>query len=436
MNKPLLIVDDNEGVFESLEMNFQREGRKCLWAANKKQAVRLASEHDFYAAIIDLSLGSEDGLEAMQRVLEVRPGLPVVFISGFGTLEAAVRAVKLGAYDFLPKPLNFKKLLAVLEEAVAAKDPARSLWQSSDPAKPSRAMVHAPGGAIAAILAQADRVADSDVPVLITGESGSGKDLLAEYLHQRSARRAKPFVRINCSAISDSLAESELFGHAKGAFTGALVEHKGFFEQADGGTVHLDEIGDMTPATQARVLRVLEDSRIRRVGGSGEVEISVRVIASTNKNLAEMAHSNAFRLDLYYRLNTIELAVPALRDHPEDIPLLLEHFLEESAGGVKKRFADRAVEALMSYSWPGNIRELRNVVRASVLLNPGDVVEYEHLPKNLRLAPERPSGRLQDLVKTAVRKALDEANGDKKLAARLLGISLRTLYNKLERYEA
>lgn len=433
MTKPLLIVDDNEGVFESLEMNFQREGRPCLWAANQSQAVSLARENDLYAALIDLSLGSEDGLEAMLRLLEVRPGLPVVFISGYGTLEAAVAAVRQGAHDFLPKPLNFKKLLQVLAEAVAAKDSGRAL--PVRPAGAERGIVAAPGGRIARLLAQADRVAASDVPVLITGESGVGKDLLADRLHANSPRRGKPFVRINCSAISDTLAESELFGHARGAFTGAVSDHRGFFEQADGGSVHLDEIGDMTPATQARVLRVLEDSRIRRVGGSGEVAVSVRVIASTNKDLAEMAAKGAFRLDLYYRLNAIELAVPPLRDHPEDIPPLLEHFLDESGDGAGKRFSPRAVEALLAYAWPGNIREFRNVVRASVLLNQGDVVEYDNLPRNLREPSPRASGRLRDLEREAVIHALAEARGDKKAAARRLGISLRTLYNKLERYE-
>lgn len=435
MNKPLLIVDDNEGVFESLEMNFQREGRPCLWAANGSQAVGLAAENDLYAALIDFSLGSESGLEAMRRILEVKPGLPIVFISGYGTLEAAVQAVKTGAYDFLPKPLNFRKLLTVLTEAAG---PAGSGTRKPDSASPPPSrIVAAPAGRITELLRQADRVAGSGMPVLIAGESGSGKELLAEYLHARSERRRRPLVRINCSAISDTLAESELFGHVKGAFTGAVTDHKGYFEQAAGGTVHLDEIGDMTAATQARVLRVIEDRRIRRVGGTGEIGVSVRIVASTNKDLAAMSAAGAFRLDLYYRLNAVELRVPPLRERPEDILPLLEHFAAEAAADGSrpgKRFSPKAVEAMRTYSWPGNVREFRNVVKACLLLNPGDVVDYEHLPRSIRVNAGAATGRLEDAEREAIMKALDDAEGDKKTAARRLGISLRTLYNKLERY--
>lgn len=431
MSKPLLIVDDNQGIFESLEINFQREGRSCLWAANREQAVRIAGETDIYAAVVDLSLGPENGLDAMTDILRVRPGLPVVFISGFGTLEAAVRAVKLGAYDFLPKPLNFRKLRQVIEEAVAAKNPGRPVAAEAR----TSGIVAVDDGCIARVMDQAARISGSDVPVLVTGESGVGKELFAEFLHKNSPRRDGPFVRINCSAITDGLAESELFGHVKGAFTGAVSDHRGFFEQADGGTVHLDEIGDMSPATQARVLRVLEDSKIRRVGGSNELPVSVRIVASTNKDLADMSRTNRFRLDLYYRLNTIELTIPPLREHLEDLPLLLEHFLGESGDGTKKRFSPEAIEIMRAYPWPGNIREFRNVVRACVLLNPGDVIDCEQLPQNLRKKTVQTSGQLRDMEREAIFKELTAAAGDKKLAAKRLGISLRTLYNKLDRYD-
>ncbi|MDR1613693.1 MAG: sigma-54 dependent transcriptional regulator [Planctomycetota bacterium] len=433
MTGPLLIVDDNEGVFESLEMNFQREGVVCLWAATRDAALRAARANDIRAAIIDLSLGSESGLDAMRSLLEVKPGLPVVFISGYGTLEAAVSAVRMGAHDFLSKPLNFKKLRRVLAEAVAAKGSGAPL-RAPAAAEPPRKIIAAENGAISRLLAQADRVADSDLPLLITGESGSGKELLAEYVHNRSGRSAGPFVRINCSAISDSLAESELFGHVKGAFTGAAAERKGFFEQADGGTVHLDEIGDMSLATQARVLRVIEGGTVRRVGGSGEIAVDVRVVASTNKDLEAMSRDGAFRLDLYYRLNGVELYVPPLRDRPEDIPPLVEHFLR-AVEGIEKRFSQKAMHALAAYSWPGNVRELRNVVKASALLNPGDVVEYEHLPRSLRAGSARISGKLAEAERELIAKVLEQTGGNRKAASRRLGISLRTLYYKLERYD-
>ncbi|MCC8180272.1 MAG: sigma-54 dependent transcriptional regulator [Planctomycetes bacterium] len=435
MPEPLLIIDDNEGVFESLEMNFQRDGIPCLWADNREKALSIAENHRLRAAIIDLSLGSESGLDAMRSLLQLRPDLPVVFISGYGTLESAVQAVKMGAYDFLPKPLNFKKLRQVLYEAIRAAGRGGDTARASHAPQPASSIVFAEGGAVAKLLAQAERVADSDLPLLITGESGTGKELFAEYVHQASCRAAKPLVRINCSAINDSLAESELFGHVKGAFTGAAANHQGFFQQANGGSVHMDEIGDMSLATQARVLRVIEDGAVRPVGGSGEIAVDARIIATTNKDLEAMSRDGRFRLDLFYRLNGVELAVPPLRDRPEDIQPLLEHFLAQSADGMEKSFSPKALDALASYQWPGNVREMRNVVKASVLLNPGPVVEFDHLPRALRAGSNKVSGRLEDAEREMIGRVLDEVGGNRKAAAKRLGISLRTLYYKLERYE-
>ncbi|MDR3210921.1 MAG: sigma-54 dependent transcriptional regulator [Planctomycetota bacterium] len=427
----LLIVDDNQGVFESLEMNFRRGGVSCLWAANREEAMAAARNNAIYAAIIDLSLGSESGLVAMQSLLTLCPGLPVVFISGYGTLEAAVAAVKLGAYDFLTKPLNFAKLKSILAEAVAAKGKGEERLLAGSP--PAGRLVVAENGAMQQILHLADRVMESDLPLLITGESGVGKDLLAEYLHQKSSRRDRPFVRVNCSAISDSLAESELFGHVKGSFTGAWTDHPGFFEQADRGSIHLDEIGDMTPATQARVLRVIEDRRLRRVGGTVEQVIQVRIIASTNKDLEALTATGNFRQDLYYRLNAVGLHVPPLRERPEDLELLVEHFLAEEGLNPPRHFSPAARQCFRDYSWPGNVRELRNVVKASILLNPDLVVDIKDLPRSLRES-RQPSGRLDVAECAAVKQALRESGGNKKQAAGKLGISLRTLYYKLDRY--
>ncbi len=429
--KPLLIIDDNEDVFESLEMNFSRDGQPCLWAANKDDALRLAEENDFSAAIIDLSLGSESGLDAMRDLLAVKPGLPVIFISGYGTLEAAVSAVKMGAYDFLPKPVNFKKLRNVVAEAFC--NSAKDGTARNGPVG-MRKMTASPEGIISRLLDKTARVADSDLPLLITGESGCGKELLAEHVHQNSQRAKNPFIRINCSAINDALAESELFGHVQGAFTGAIGERKGYFEQADGGSIHLDEIGDMSIANQARLLRVIEESTIRPVGGAKEIRVDVRVIASTNKDLAQMSADGTFRLDLYYRLKGVELFIPPLRERQEDIPYLVEHFLGEAAGMVKKRFSSSAMAALTAYQWPGNVRELRNMVKAALLLNPETVIEAEHLPQVLRAAPARISGRLERNERETIAAVLEQVSGNRKAAAKQLGISLRTLYYKLERY--
>lgn len=432
--RPLLIVDDNEGVFESLEMNFQRGGQPCVWAANAEEALRRARESEPVAAIIDLSLGNESGLDAMRSLLAANPRLPVIFISGFGTLEAAVSAVKMGAYDFLPKPVNFKKLKTVLAEAIAAK--AEGGGRAPPRAADARErLIAAPDGAIARLLDKADRVADSDLPVLITGESGSGKELLAEYVHARSPRAGKTLVRINCSAVAESLAESEFFGHAHGAFTGAAGNRKGFFQQADGGGIHLDEIGDMSPANQARMLRIIEEGAVRPVGADGETPVDVRIIASTNKDLERLCDGGAFRRDLYYRLAGVELAVPPLRDRPEDIRLLAEHFLARAVDGGQKRFSESALEALRRHSWPGNVRELRNVVKAAALLNPEAVIEAEHLPHAFRAAPVRVSGRLEQSERDTIAAVLEQVAGNRKAAAKRLGISLRTLYYKLERYD-
>lgn len=430
--KPLLILDDNEDVFDSLELNFCRDGQPCLWAADKEKAMRLAAENDLLAAIIDLSLGNESGLDAMRGLLEIRPGLPVVFISGYGTLEAAVSAVKMGAHDFLPKPVNFKKLRQVVAEAVAGT--AKSRRHQSEALRAKRGMVAAPGGAISLLLEKAARAAGSDMPLLITGESGSGKELLAEYIHSSSPRAEKPFIRINCSAINDSLAESELFGHVPGAFTGAAGERKGYFQQSDGGSIHLDEIGDMSMANQARILRVIEDSAVRPVGGAKEIRVDVRIIASTNKNLAQMSAEGKFRLDLYYRLKGVELFVPPLRERPEDIRSLVEHFLAQTGDVPEKRFSEQAMEALSAYQWPGNVRELRNMVKAAALLNPEAVIDVEHLPHSLRAAPTKTSGRLAQSERETIAAVLEQVSGNRKAAAKQLGISLRTLYYKLDRY--
>ncbi len=437
----LLILDDNEDVFESLEMNFNRDGQTCLWAANREDALRLAGVNEISAAIIDLSLGNESGLDAMRDLLRVRPGLPVVFISGYGTLEAAVSAVKMGAYDFLPKPINFRKLRNVLNEAVraaaTASEAAGGTVGANGVEVGAGGMVVAPGGAIVRLLEKADRIADSDMPLLITGESGSGKELLAEYIHRRSLRRDRRFVRINCSAITDSLAESELFGHARGAFTGAAGGHKGYFEQADGGTIHLDEIGDMSLLNQARILRVLEERSVRPVGAMGETRIDIRVIASTNKDLGRMAAAGTFRFDLYYRLNGVELSVPPLRERPEDIRLLVDHFLRDAGGTPGKRFSENAMEALLAYPWPGNVRELRNAVKASALLNPETVIDFDQLPHIIRSASSAVAvqcGRLEQSERETIVSVLEQVDGNRKAAAKRLGISLRTLYYKLDRY--
>ncbi len=296
------------------------------------------------------------------------------------------------------------------------------------------------------LIAQAARAADSDIAVLITGESGTGKELLAEYVHAASRRAGKPLVRVNCSAIADSLAESELFGHVKGSFTGAVEDHAGYFAQADGGTLHLDEIGDMPLPIQAKILRTLENSLIRPVGGKQEVPVDVRFVASTNKNLGELVERGEFRNDLYFRINPLQLHIPPLRERREDIAPLLRHFLARQPGREGgKRFSVEAEKALLAYDWPGNVRELQNLVKVCALLSPGAIIEADDLPQAVRSATSpspsaqppaatSQSGRLEDAERHAIRTVLDEVGGNRRMAAERLGISVRTLYYKLDRY--
>ncbi|MCC8166043.1 MAG: sigma-54 dependent transcriptional regulator [Planctomycetes bacterium] len=477
MTDEILIVDDNERVFQSLAINFQKNGLTCHWAPDKDAALGAAAANRLSAAIIDLSLGSESGLDVMRELMRLRPALPVVFISGFGTLEAAVAAMKLGAYDFLAKPLDFKQLDQVVRKAIAssradsaagaeagtAAATGAGAVAASDPAAPaadSQRTAAAAGLVYASpamdnLLRQAANAAATDIPVLVTGESGTGKELIVDYIHARSRRAAKPLVRVNCSAIVDSLAESELFGHTKGSFTGADDDHAGYFEQADGGTLHLAEIGDMSMAIQAKLLRTLESSFIRLVGGRRERRVDVRVVASTNRNPAALVEQGLFRNDLLYRINALHLDIPPLRDRPEDVPVLIRHFLAvmpEREG--KKRFSVEAEKRLLAYAWPGNVRELKNMVKVCALLTPGMIIDVADLPNSVTAAPTTESaapstaagaasgriaagsqsGRLEDVEKVALRNVLAEVGGNRRKAAERLGISVRSLYYKLERY--
>lgn len=448
MSGTLLIVDDNERVFKSLAINFRRNGFACLWAPDSATTLECAKRNALSAAILDLSLGSESGLDVMAELVTVQPELPIIFISGFGTLEAAVAAMKMGAYDFLPKPLDFKRLLQVVRNAIAAAGsesadiPAPT--PETAPREQSSDMI-ASSPAMRDLLDRAARAADSNIAILVTGESGTGKELFAEFIHAHSRRHDRPLVRVNCSAIADSLAESELFGHAKGAFTGAADRHPGYFEQADGGTLHLDEIGDMPLPIQAKILRTLENSMIRPVGGTAETRVDIRLVASTNKNLAEMAEQGLFRTDLFYRINALQFRIPPLRERPDDIKPLLTHFLADVSGSEgEKRFSVEAEKRLLDHSWPGNVRELKNLVKVAALLAPGGIIEVDDLPQAVRepgsaktsaSQTRAMSGRLEDAEKNAIRAVLDEVGGNRRMAAERLGISIRSLYYKLERYD-
>ncbi|MDR0361595.1 MAG: sigma-54 dependent transcriptional regulator [Planctomycetota bacterium] len=426
MHKTVLVVDDNENIYKSLRLNFRQRGLDCVWAKNGGEALEAARNGDVAVVLLDLSLGAEYGIDVMRDLSQVNASLPVIIITGYGTFEAAVKAVKLGASDFLAKPLEFAKLYAAVTEAMKVSP------EGGD--KTAEPHIITDDKTLKDILRRAAQLAKIDIAILVTGESGTGKELLASMLHAESPRSGRPFLRINCSAFADTLVDNELFGHEKGSFTGAHGAHPGLFEQADTGTLHLDEIGDMSLATQAKLLRALEEGVVRRIGGVRDIGVDVRVVASTNKNLEDLILAGAFRQDLFYRLNAVTLWMPPLRERTGDVPLLLEHFLAEFAEGEPKSFSEDAVAILAAYPWPGNVRELRNLVKVCSLVSESDVIDADDLPAYVRHPSPSRSGRLNIAERDVIQRTLLESQGNKSLAAERLGISRRTLYNKMERY--
>jgi two-component system nitrogen regulation response regulator NtrX len=393
MSTKILIVDDEESIRRSVADILADEGYRTETAADGEEALRKIAELGPDLALLDVALPGDDGVRVLERLRASWPELPVIMMSGHGTIETAVRATKLGAYDFLEKPLTYDKLLLCvshgLERARLARENRRlreELAGASEIVGESTVMRE--------LKEQIEVAGPTDGWVLITGENGTGKELVARQIHLHSERAEWSFVEVNCAAIPEELIESELFGHEKGAFTGAIQTKRGKFEVANEGTLFLDEIGDMSLMTQAKILRVLQERRVARVGGTETLEVDARVIAATNKDLEREMADGRFREDLFYRLNVIPLHVPPLRERREDIPLLVERFLDRFAArreGARKSVSERALEKLVGYPWPGNVRELQNIVERLVLMTPNPLIDLDHLPAQI-LTPER--GRL------------------------------------------
>jgi two-component system response regulator FlrC len=425
----VLVVDDDDG-FRALLLDILRlEGYRLLAAASAEQALSLLERDRADLVLTDRRLPGLDGLELARR-LRAQPRPPVVvLVTAYGTIPEAVAAVRAGVADYLTKPLESpaalrRRIRDLLGEPAVADGSGEFL--TGDPR-------------LAELVAMADRAAATDATVLVTGESGTGKELLARRIHARSRRADRPWVALNCAALPESLAESELFGHEKGAFTGALARHRGRFEQADGGTLFLDEIGDLSPAIQAKLLRALEERKIQRLGGTEPVAVDLRLVAATHRDLAMAAATGEFRSDLYYRLNVVALAIPPLRERPGDIALLAPRLLSEATerlGLPARRLAPEALAALTRHSWPGNVRELRNAVERAAIAASGETIEPRHLPE-LGGAPSRPAVAplsLEQRERQAILAALERTGGHREQAAELLGISVRTLYNRLRTY--
>ncbi len=381
----ILVVDDEEDIRASLRMILEYEGLEVIEAASGREAVALLVEARPDAVLLDIKMPRMDGLEVLRELRERDPELPVVMISGHGTIATAVEATRLGAFDFMEKPLERERVLLVLRNALQLRrlEEENRQWRLSFEAR-YRMVGDSP--ALRRVQELIARAAPTKAPVLITGESGTGKELVARAIHGNSPRARRPFVKVNCAAIPEELIESELFGHEKGAFTGATREQVGKFQQADGGTLFLDEIGDMSLRTQSKVLRALQDGEIEPVGAARTLTVDVRVIAATNKDLAREIEAGRFREDLYYRLHVVPIHVPPLRERREDIPQLVDYFVEifcRENNYRRRRFAPEAIEALQRMPWPGNVRELRNAVERLVILAPHDPIRAADIPAGL-----------------------------------------------------
>jgi two-component system nitrogen regulation response regulator NtrX len=448
MSRRILVADDEKGIRAALGQLLEYEGYEVRTVSS---AVDAMSEYERWhpnLTFLDVKMGGIDGMEALKRIREQDPGATIVMISGHGTIQTAVEATQLGAYDFLEKPLDTDRILVTLRNALRHLD----LQEENCRLRESVEMRYEIVGrsyAIRALIEKIERVAPTPARVLITGENGTGKELVARALHRLSARSAAPFVEVNCAAIPGELIESELFGHVKGSFTGAVADRAGKFEQANGGTLFLDEVGDMSAAAQAKVLRVLADGVVTRIGGAKPVAVDVRVIAATNKDLPAEILAGHFREDLYYRLNVVPLAVPPLRERREDIPSLAAHFVElllAHSGMTPRVITPEATARLASYEWPGNVRELRNTIERLLILVPGPRITAADVE---RLVGERATDRTSigslgecrtfEEFKDAAERAfllakLREFDWNVSETARVLEMPRSNLYKKIERY--
>lgn len=447
----VLIVDDDRSMCEMLEADLQLRDFDCTWTTRPEEALQLAKTQSFQVVLTDVKMPGMSGTELCERIVANRPDVPVVVMTAFGSLETAIAAIRVGAYDFVEKPLELERLAIMLRRAVRHHELQKKVTVLSEEVAALKRFDEMLGTSppMQEMFDQLMRIADSEASVLITGESGTGKELVARAIHRKSRRSERPFVPVNCAALPDTLLESELFGHAKGAFTDAHIARKGLFLQAESGTLFLDEIGDFPLPTQAKLLRALEEQKVRPVGGDREQPFDVRILSATNRDLESAVEENRFREDLFFRINVIQIDVPPLRARGSDILLLAQHFVQMFAGRAGKHvtgLSDAVAEKLMNYSWPGNIRELRNVIERAVALTRFDTLAVDDLPGKIRdykssqviIAGNDPSEliSLEDVERRYIRHVLETLGGNKTNAARVLGLDRKTLYRKLRQYGA
>lgn len=444
MKFTLLVIDDEKNIREGLAADFEMDGYDVKIAANGDEGLEFLSKGDIDLVITDLRMPGTSGEDVLKKVTREMPGIPVIVLTGHGSIDAAVSAMQNGAYDFLTKPLNLEHLELVVKRALKGRELSLQHQEllSEVKSKSSDNMI-GKSPSLQKVNNLINKVADSKISILITGESGVGKEVVADAIQQKSSRRDKPFIKVHCAALSESLLESELFGHEKGAFTGAETLHKGKFELADGGTIFLDEIGEINPGVQVKLLRVLQEKKFERVGGEKTIEVDVRVISATNKTLENEVKQKHFREDLYFRLKGIEIMVPPLRERKDDIPLLLNNFLskynKENNKNIKG-FSNSAKNILFNYDWPGNVRELQHCVESAVVMASGDEIQAEDL--TIQLEDKKNSSgilvpygiSLEDAEKMIILENLESNNGNKTKTADILKIGRKTLHRKLNEY--
>jgi two-component system response regulator AtoC len=371
MQARILIVDDNEAIFESLQPNFYQFGLETVYASDGAEAEETVTRGSVDAVLLDIMLETESGIDVLQRIKKINRHLPVIMITGYASIQTAVESMKLGAFDYVKKPLDFDRLFKVVENALELYKLSEENLVLKRRIRELSSHIYAENTKMTHVIEKATKLAQTDIPILIVGENGSGKEVVADYIHAYSSRAPHKMLKINCAAFPESLLDNELFGHEKGAYTGAENIFKGVFERANGSTLFLDEIGDMPVTIQAKILRVLQNNEIRRIGGAENFKVDVRFVAATNKDIGDLINKGMFRQDLFYRLNAAILSVPPLRERKEDIVLLAEYFLEEfsnSHGKEVRKIDTRVLEFFQQYSWPGNVRELRNTLNYAVAI--------------------------------------------------------------------
>jgi DNA-binding NtrC family response regulator len=441
----ILVVDDDEITCNLLEEVLSKEGYRVQIALNGREAIEKGELQPYDVVLTDIRMLEVDGMEVLQAYKKKSPETVIIMMTAFGSIETAIRAIKEGAYDYVSKPFKLDEIKLTIQRSLEQKRLAEENLHYRQELITKYKLENVVGRSpqMLQVYKTIARVAESRSTILISGESGTGKELIARAIHFNSPRASRPFVAVDCSSLAETLLESELFGHVRGAFTGAVAAKKGLFEEADSGTCFLDEIGDISLAMQAKLLRVLQEHEIKRVGGTETVKIDVRIVAATNKNLEELVAEKKFREDLFYRLNVVSLQIPPLRERPEDVPLLADHFLRKYAAQNNKpvcRISPDAMEFLIRYRWPGNVRELENVIERAATLSSSSLILFEDLPRRLQVEPAQVSLTslpsripLSELEKLYIQKVLEETGGNKKRAAEILGVDRRTLYRMATR---